>query len=279
MNQRLIVNNEYWLNKNPDIEFRKVKKAFYGTHLLSAKLYICGASMRYYDHDMPRHLRVKTPNYTDFMAFIKRHVMKFNSQKLLKIDDDRYVHVNRTFRGDHREPDGSVHRVYDAEMLYAFYKLIKTKPNGIRISREYDKAHIYANDIGVLIDTINRLQVPDSDIKRITSPGENDIELLLSGKEFNPRANEYKFKIFLKPAGKNGIPGLANYLKSIDHSTEVEVPQHCYNAISGPVEIWSWAYSQRSYFYAKDEDTILLIKMLAGDRYSNAVELILPSKD
>ncbi|GAG12229.1 unnamed protein product [marine sediment metagenome] len=179
----------------------------------------------------------------------------------------------------HHTTKPTVLRIYDVEMLYAFYKLLKTKPEGIRISREYDKAHIYANDIGVLMHTINKLRIPDHDIKTITSPGKNDVELLLSGKEFNPRAGEYKFKVFLKPAGKNGMPALASYLRSVEHTNEVEVPQHCYNAISGPVEVWSWAYSQRSYLYVKNEDTILLIKLLAGNRFSNAVELMLPNKD
>lgn len=280
MNQQLTVNREYWLERNPDIEFHKVKKAYYGTHLLKINLYICGASMHYYHrHDDPKPHNIN-PNYDDFMTFLKRHVQAFNLQKLTKTTENRYIHVTRTPLGSHAnamtEPKL---RIYDCKQLHTLHTLLKNRPDGIRLAREYDYLRIYGNDIDTMEEVVDSLYVKPEDIRHIASPGENDVGILLAGKEFSDRADKFKFKVFLKPAGKNGIPELANYLESIEHTDEVLLPKHCRHAITGPVDRWSWAYSQRSYMYAKNEDTILLIKLLAGGRYSDCIELILPSKD
>lgn len=280
MNQRLTINKEYWLERNPEIEFRRVKKAYYGTHLLKAKVYICGASMRYYEHDVPRAKRNNNPTYDQFMLFLKKHVMRFNMQKLVKTEDNRFVHVERSHQGSHRHAyRGPQLRIYDAHTLYTLYQMLKNKPDGIRFTREYDNFYIYSTDIDKLQEVIDQLGVPAADIKSITGPNKDEIELLLAGKEFSEKASRFKFKVFLKSARTGGIPNLANYLASIEGSDEVEIPKHCRIAISGPSDKWSWAYSQRSYLYVKNEDTILIIQLLAGDRYSNCIELILPSEE
>ena len=280
MNQKLTINKEYWLERNPDIEFHRVKKAYYGTHLLRANVYICGASMRYYQHGTKPNNRIKNPTYEEFMLFLRKHVMQFNVQKLIKVIDNRFIHCTRKKIDVYGRKDESVSvlRVYDAKILYALYNMIKVKPDGIRLSREYDSLRVYSNDIDDLRDTLDELGIPSKDIKSITSPAENDVALLLAGKEFNNKADKFKYKVFLKSVTKEGIPNLAKYLESIEDTDEVELPRHCRLAINGPRDRWAWAYSQRSYLYVKDEDTILIIQILTGDRYSNCVELILPSE-
>ena len=281
MNQNLAINKEYWLRRNPDIKFHRVKKAFYGTHLLKARVYVCGASMRYYQHGVELDKRIKNPTYEEFMVFLRKHVMQFNVQKLIKVIENRFIHCTRKKIDVYGRDDKNVSilRVYDAKVLYALYNMLKVKPAGIRLSREYDTLNVYANDINELRDALNELDIPSRDITSLTSPGENDVLILLAGKEFNSKAEKFKYKVFLKSVTKAGIPDLANYLESIKDTDEVEVPRHCRIAISGPVDRWSWAYSQRSYLYVKNEDTILIIQMLTGDRYSNCIELILPREE
>jgi len=281
MNQKLTINKEYWLERNPDIKFHRVKKAYYGTHLLKAKVYICGASMRYYQHNVKPKERIQNPTYDQFMIFLRKHVMRFNWQKLTKVEDNRFIYCTRKqsdmFGQYTEEPD--VLRIYDAKILYTLYNMIKVKPDGIRFSREYDTLHIYSNDIDDLCKVLDELNIPAQDIKSLTSPGKNDVALLLAGKEFNNKAEKFKYKVFLKSAASGGIPNLANYLESIKDTDEIELPQHCRIAINEPLDRWSWAYLQRSYLYVKNEDTILLIKLLAGNRYSDCIELILPREE
>ncbi len=281
MNQKLTINKEYWLERNPEIEFHRVKKAYYGTHLLRAKVYICGASMRYYQHDTKPNKRIKNPTYDDFMTFLRKHVMQFSLQKLIRIEDNRYIHCTRKksdFYGREVDAIPSL-RLYDAKVLYVLYNMLKVKPPGIRFFREYDTLHIYSNDIDDLQKVLDELDIPAQDIMSLTSPGPNDVEPLLAGKEFNDKADKFKYKVFLKSAIEGGIPNLANYLEAIKDTDEVEVPRHCRIAIAGPPDRWSWAFAQRSYLYVKNEDTILLIQMLAGNRYSDCIELILPSEE
>lgn len=281
MNQKLTINKEYWLKRNPDIEFHRVKKAYYGTHLLRAKVYICGASMRYYQHNVKPNKRIKNPTYEEFMTFLRKHVMQFNMQKLIRVENNRFIHCTRKKQdlyGCEIDAIPSL-RLYDAVTLYALYNMLNDKPDGIRFSREYDTLHIYSNNIDDLHKVIDDLDIPAQDILTLTSPGKNDVELLLAGKEFNEKANRFKYKVFLKSAIEGGIPNLSNYLESIKHTDDIEVPHHCRVAIAGPPDRWSWAFAQRSYLYVKNEDTILLIQMLAGNRYSDCIELIMPSEE
>ncbi len=280
MNQKLTINKGYWQEKNPNIEFHRVKKAYYGTHLLKATVHVCGASMRYYQHNVKAKERIKNPTYDQFMVFLRKHVMQFNLQKLIEVQDNRFIHCTRA-KSDQfgRYLDSDVLRIYDGKILYKLYNMLKVKPDGIRFSREYDTLRIYSNNIDDLCKVLDELGIPAKDIKSFTSPGENDIALLLAGKEFNANADRFKYKVFLKSATSGGIPNLANYLESIKDTNEVELPRHCRIAIQGPIDRWSWAYSQRSYLYVKNEDTILLIKLLAGNRYSGCIELIMPSEE
>lgn len=272
MNLQSTINKDYWLAKNSAIEFHGVKKAFYGTHLLKAKVYVCGASMSYYQNGR----RFVDPTFDGFMEFLKTYVVRFNS-KLIKVVDDRYIYVNKSFPAAIEEKI----RIYDVHILYAFYKMLKKKPAGIRFSRISDTIHIYGNNINDIEETINQLKIPSNHIISITSPDEQDVAVLLSGKEISNKADRFQYKVFLKPAFSNPDPTLSlyNYLESIKDTDEVEVPPHCKAAIHTSTLGWSWENIQRSYLYVKNKNTILLIKLLAGKRYSTCVELILPKKE
>lgn len=274
MNFQLTVDKKHWLTRNPDIKFHRMKKAFYGTHLLKVKLNICGASMRYYHQGSPLAMHIKNPNYKQFMKFLKLHLVRFNLEKMVKVVEDRYIHVNRS---DSRV--GNKFLVYDVNTLYALYNMLKKKPDGIRFSRVNSTLHVYSNNIDDIEEVINQLKIPTHNIIEITSPDEQDIAVLLAGKEFSNKADKFKYKVFLKSFNNNSIPSLSNYLESIKDTDEVEVPYHCKIAIKGPHGPWTWETTERSYLYAKNEDTILLIKLLAGSRYSTCIELILPKKD
>jgi len=268
---------EYWLTLNPNIIFCSPNKAYYGSYLLRADLDIVGASMRYWQYDIPLKERIANPTYADFMLFLKRSLLKWQMRAITDIVDDRYLHVTKT--GDSlawkSEAKGSV-RIYDAKVLYNLYTLLRNKPKNVKLARQADSLRVYANHEDDLISVIKQLEVEDPDIRLLSYPNENQISTLLSGKEYNSRAADFKYKVFLKPVSKGGIPDLANYLNSIAHTTDVEVPQHCKLAMAGASDRWSWAHFQRSYMYVRDEHTILIIQMLAGNKFSNYIELALP---
>ena len=275
MNQPLTVNRDYWLTKNPQIKFRRVKKAYYGTYLLKATIKLTGASVRYYNH-FPKLPHIINPTYEEYMTFLKRHSARFSTQKVLKDTTDRYIHVNQKMFGI--AETGRL-RIYDVRALYAFHQLLGNPPAGIKVVREMDNARIYGNDIDAISKVIEELDIPDYDILSIDSPIENEITALLSGKEINTKAELFKFKVFIKAVKFDGIPDLYNYLESIKDSGTVEVPRHCSLALHGPKANWSWRYYQRSYLYVKDEETVLFIKMLAGQRFADCVELIMPNAE
>lgn len=274
MNQPLTVNRDYWLTKNPQIKFRRVKKAYYGTYLLKATIKLTGASIRYYNH-FPKTPHIKNPTYDDYMTFLKRHAVRFSTQKVLKDTTQRYIHVNQQMFGS----SSSRLRIYDVKALYTFHQLLGNPPDGIKIVREMDIARIYGNDIDAINKVIEELDIPDYDILVIDSPIENEITALLSGKEINIKAELFKFKVFIKAVKFDGIPDLYNYLESIKDSGTVEVPAHCSTALHGPKAGWSWRYHQRSYLYVKDEETVLFIKMLASNRFADCIELIMPNAE
>ena len=267
MNQKLTVNKGYWLGKNSDIQFYKTKKAFYGTHLIKVKLDLTGASIRYYEHDYKTRARATDPSYDEFRVFLNRQIVRFGWQQITHIVDERYIHTT--------SPDTD--RVYDAKALYALYWLLKEKPDGIRFAREGNVLHIYANDIGQIEPVLNELHIDYNKIVSITFPDSQDVDDLLAGNEFNVKAEHYKYKVFLRPPkSEKGIPDLARYVDNMKGLGEVEMPPHCKAAITQPVTKWTWAHWHRSYLYVLDDNTLLLVKMLAGEFFSDAVELIMP---
>lgn len=281
MNRQLTVDKKYWLKRNPNIKFCRVKKAFYGTYLLKVKLQIWGASMRYYYNGSPLLTHMKNLSYERFLKYLKSHVVRFNMQKLIKVVDNRFIYVTVGPGIDKYGNKANINfNIYDARALYVLHNLLEKKPKGIRFTREQNVLQIYSNNINDTKEVINQLKIPSGNIISITSPDDQDISALLSGKEFSTKADRFKYKVFLKSSiNGEGMPALSNYLKSIGDTDEVEVPRHCTIAIKGSSKKWAWEYSQRSYLYVKNEDTILLIKLLAGNRYSTCLELILPKKE
>jgi hypothetical protein len=170
-------------------------------------------------------------------------------------------------------------RIYDVRAMYAFHQLLMNVPEGIKFSREMDSLRIYGNDIDTISEVIDKLDIEGYDILAIDSPGGNDVDALLSGKEFNIKAEFFKFKVYIKAVKFDGLPDLYNYLEAIKDSGTVEVPRHCNIALNGPQTSWSWRYHQRSYMYVKDEDTVLIIKMLAAQRFADCIELIMPDTE
>jgi len=274
MNQSLTVNKDYWLNKNPQIKFRRVKKAYYGTYLLKVTIGLVGASVRYYNH-FPKIPHIINPTYDQYMTFLKRHAARFSTQKVLKDTGNRYLHVNQKMFGI----DSARLRVYDVKAMYAFHQLLGNPPDGVKVVREMDCARIYSNNIDVIDRVIEGLGIPDSDILAIDAPADHDVAALLSGKEINTKAEHFKFKVFIKAVKSDGLPDLNNYLEVIKDTGTVEIPPHCSTALSGPKTGWSWRFHQRSYMYVKDADTVLIIKMLAGQRFADCIELIMPDAD
>ena len=277
MSQPLAINEEYWLGRNPNIEFRKVRKAFYGTHLLKARLRIVGATARFTHHQMAYADRVKNPNYEQFMQWLIMHVQRFNMQKLTRTVDNRYLHTSRDIARIHSyrgyQPQD---RIYDAKALYALHTMLRSKPQGMRFSRQNDYLHIYSNDADTLRMTIDSFYIEDSDIEGISFPAEDEIEALVAGKEYSVKADRYRYKVFLKSALRADYEDVLNYLESIKDTGDVEVPMHCRQAMAVEKVAWQYSHGDRSYFYAKDEGTVLLVKLLAGSLFSTCIELILP---
>lgn len=271
---------EYWLTLNPDIIFCQPNKAYYGSYLLRVDLDIVGASMRYWQYDIPLKERIANPTYNDFMMFLKRSLLKWQMREITHTVDGRYIHVTKTGNALSwkAEPTGSI-KIYDAKVLYNLYTLLRNKPNNVKLARQSDSLRVYANHEDDIINVIRQLEVENSDIRLLSYPDAKQVGTLLSGKEYNSKATDFGYKVFLKPAGKEGMLDLANYLDSIKNTGDVEVPRHCRLAMSGDFDRWSWAHFQRSYMYVRDEKTILLIQLLAGNKFSNYIELAVPDED
>jgi hypothetical protein len=236
--------------------------------------------MRYHQEGVPLDERTTTPDYQQFLTFLKRQVVRFNLREIVKIHDDRYIYVKLLERTGSRNTGyfKEIHE-YDARVLFNEHYLLRNKPPNMKMARQQNSLRLYSNDEDALIKVIKQLEVDDSAIRLISYPNASQVDTLLSGKEFNSHADKFKYKVFLKPVTSEGIPALGNYLRSIAHTDEVEVPKHCQMALDGVMTRWSWAMYTRSYLYAKDEHILLLIQMLAGQRYSDAIELALPEEN
>ena len=281
MTSPLAINEEYWLARNPAIAFHKTKKAFYGTHLLKARIHVVGATCRYYMHDTNLTWKQRTtgsPTYKQYLRYLKEHTQRFGLQNIVEVVDGRYIHVNRAITNVNRWHNEPALYIYDAEVLHTLHYLLKSAPKNIRFSRENHILHVYSTNITSLIEVIDKLGVDESAVEAITYPHGDDVTSLLSGKEFNTKASKFKYKVFLK-AGKpgDGIPALANYLRSIRDTGDVFVPPHCLESMKALEADWRW--SSRSYLYVKDEHTLLLIRLLAGSRFSTSTELIMPKQE
>ena len=204
----------------------------------------------------------------------------FNVHKLLRTVDDRFVHVRRVTLTKNKNNGAEYDdRVYDAQVLYNEYQLLRNKPKDVKISRQMDSLRLYSNNEQSIIKIIDGLGVDDEAIRILGYPEESRIDNLLSGREYSVYASDFKFKVYLRPVEDGGIPALANYVDSIKHTDEIGVPKHTQMAINGTSDRWSWARYTRTYLYARNEDTVLLIKMLAADKFSKAVELVEPDDE
>ena len=274
MNQTPRINEQYWLNRNPKLIRSIPNKAYYGSLLIRVELDLMGASMRYHQHNVPKHLQhTGDPDYKQFLNFVKRQCMS-NTRQIMHVNDDRYVvcsWVEAT-----KDRNTGMHRgfqTFDAGALFRLHNLLKDKPADVKISREMNTLRLYSNNEESIIKVIDHLDVNDELIRLLGFPKEEQIEALLAGKEYNPRAPDFKFKIFLKQIDRDGLPALNNYLLGVKDTDEVDVPTHCFNALQG-VSKWTWTLHSRSHLYARDENTVLLIQMLAGDRFSDCIELV-----
>lgn len=276
MNQLPRINEEYWLNRNPNIIRSIPTKAYYGSLLIRVELDLMGASIRYHQFNMPKHLRhAGDPNYKQYLAFVKRQCISFNHREILRTEDNRYVHVRWVEQTIARNSGHkSRTQIFDAEALYKLYFLLKNKPTDVKISRQMDILRLYSNNEDSIIKIIDHLGVADSAIRLLGFPKQEQIETLLAGKEYNTRAPDFKYKVFFKQLNKDGIPALYDYLLGVADTIEVDVPKHCFEALAGCKSRWHWTMHSRSHLYAKDENTVLIIKMLAGDRFSNYIELV-----
>lgn len=280
MNQQLKINEDYWNKRNPNIIRSRPNKAYYGTYLIRVDLDINGASMRFHQHGMPKKHKIQgDPNYDQFLYFVKRQAQLFNLHKLLRTVDNRYVHVRRvTLTNERNNGAKKEDRIYDARVLYNEYLLLKNKPTDVTISRQMDSLRLYSNSEQSIIKIIDDLDVSDSAIRLIGFPDTDRIDDLLSGKEYSDYANDFQYKVYLRPVTDGGIKALSDYLEGVKHTDEVGVPNHTRIVISGDAPPHGWARYTRSYLYAKDKNTVLLIQMLAGNKFSKAVELV-PTDD
>jgi hypothetical protein len=280
MNQQLKINEEYWNKRNPSIIRSRPNKAYYGTYLIRVDLDINGASMRFHEHDVPLQQRTKgEPTYDQFLRFVKRQTQLFNVHKLIRTVDNRYVHVRRvTLTNERNNGAKKEDRIYDARVLYNEHKLLLNKPTDVTLSRQMDRLRIYSNNEQSIIDIIDFLEVDDSAIRLIGYPDPERIDDLLSGKEYSDYATDFQYKVYLRPVAEGGIEALSDYLEGVKNTEEVGVPNHTRLVIAGKTEKWGWARYTRSYLYAKDKNTVLLIQMLAGNKFSKAVELV-PTDD
>ena len=278
MNQKPAVNKDYWQALNSDIIFCQPNKAYYGSYILRADLDIIGASMRYYQHGVPPKDKIANPTKDEFTGFLRKNLLQYNYRKILNNSDTRYLHVQRTENSYvwHQHVVGTI-KIYDSLVLYNLYNLLKNKPANVKLARQFDSLRIYANHEDDIISIIEQLGVEDPDVRLLSYPDPDQISTLRAGKEFNAKANEFKYKVFLQPTGKAGTPDLKKYLDSISDTDEVEVPRHCQIAMAGNFALAALtAQWQRSYMYVRNEQTILLIRMLAGDKFSNYLELAMP---
>ena len=124
----LEINKEYWQKRNPEIEFRRVKKAYYGTHLLKANIKLNGAALRYYSWARSPNNSdyCPNPNYEEFVLFLKQHTGRFNTQKLLKTEENRWLHVRQSIhlsfeKGFYKE-EARLHEKFGTEVIIASVK-------------------------------------------------------------------------------------------------------------------------------------------------------------
>ena len=278
MNQQPKINEQYWLNKNPEIIRSIPAKAYYGSLLIRVELDIMGASMRWNQHQVPKYLRIEgEPTYFDYLDFVKRQCIAFNHREIIRVTDNRNIYVKRVESTKYRNSGHrNIEQIFDARVLYNIHNLLQNRPTDVNISRQANVLRLYSNNEDAIIDVINRLGVDNKAIRLLGFPHEEQIEALLAGKEYNKRAPDFKFKVFIKPVPVTGIPALSDYLKGVADTNEVDVPTHCRLALEGTEARWTRAQYSRSYLYVRDENTMLIIKMLAGDKFSTFIELVPP---
>ncbi len=280
MTQNLNLDKGYWLERNPNIEFENVTKAYFGDYLLKAKLNIMGASIRMYDmQSLMRKRKITKFNYNVYFDFLCDHFSRYG-KRIDKITSNRYITVS--YDPEFRVPsfahfDGFPKR-YDARLLYRLHNMFKNPLPSTKMCRQGDFIYLYSNSYDDIEYVIASLGVNDRAIASIGSPQEANLQHLQEGKEINMKAKKYSYKVFLKTIGRKDMDDLLNYLTAMENAGEVEVPQHCRDILEATKDKWFVDF-YRPYFYVKEESMLIMIKLLAQDRYSSATPLVMPEND
>jgi len=161
---------------------------------------------------------------------------------------------------------------YNLVSLYEFHKISNNKPDDIYFSKHYDSVFIYGNDLDQMLSIIKDIKIDNSDVLSVNSPKAGTIDAILSGKEYSTFANEFKYKIFFKKFFEPNLP-LLSYLEEVSKQGECRLTFRCKRSMAGGLATWE---NSSSFIYTRDDSIITMIMLLAGDRYSRCVELVLP---
>jgi len=267
------IDKGHWLEKNERIVFTAIKKAFFGKYLYKIKLKIPGISIRFYGINESELI-----NYIDFYNIIIDRLTKNKFNNIIK-QDDRYVTIKRN--SFFRDRKAQKTEILDIQLLHRVY-LIDTK--NIRYSRNhYDKLIIYSRTVRELEDILIYLKTPNTIIREIAYPNDADMPNLLNGIELTHHAKKFNYKVTFKQTDiKSGMPEVYNYLIQMEKVGECFMPLYSKKLMNKDLPTLKWQWSNdggRPMVYIKDYSMLVIIQLLAGDRFSTITEIALPSSD
>ena len=275
---------EEWGSDHNGFKIKKTKKLFFGRFLCSARFEIEGtrnASDVVYESGSDRSVTrwrkrktIKDPTLDEFTNCAIDRITLLRSNTLE--DRDGYKLIVRQRVTGFNKREGLV--IYDCELLYNLYRFLRNKPEDIHITTkggggQPGSIHIYANSLEEIETVREDLGIAKHLVTLVSVPDASMLENLLEGKEYSAKAPQWKYKVFLKPVTLDGLPDLYEYLREMHKVGVVDLTHHCACALV-PNSRFSWSLFNRSYMYAKDEDVILIIKMMAPAYFSGYIELV-----
>lgn len=300
-----LVNKSEWLEQNPFIRFKHIKKAYFGKYLIKVGLSIPGGSSRFYGAPWqvdPAYCKTSKPfptqqEFTDFMFedcydrakrtnewpgnwYVKN--LEYVTQPQLR--GNRYIgdvlwHMSLTRRNKH----GNELVELDTHCLYELHKLRVFIPNDIRLGRSQLLTFIYCNSEERMKEIIAQLKLTAKDVGEIHYAKPDHINTLRADKEYSKWAKDWKYKVFFKEMSVAN-PELYSYLSSLEREGLCHIPYGTASKIlrerppglakaTLAGRFWMAPYG-RSHIYLNDLDTVLFLQMLAPGKYSNYIELV-----
>lgn len=232
----------YWINLNPNIEFKNTEKIFFKKYLCRAVIFCPGG----------RTIHEQGPIYRN-------------------IDRRRNLYRSFNYAGSWAPRSSKSIERADIKMLETLRNIVST-PMSVRLRVEEPLIQIYGETEQDIKDFIERLDFDhQSHIKELTVPkNQEHADLLRDNKILKKtRRNNYRYRVVFKE-GRLDLATKSNILKYLDSLDDIVfVPAGTRNQLSnGFTGFWG------AYFYTNDPNILTFLELIHSGAIANINEIV-----